>query len=229
VAKQMNVAKARENLRRSFKYRGFLDANGEWDDTVYKDEQSTRLLQNYAAAYVQTAIQLYEDGNFEEAMVELESARKISPNFPGVLFALGPFYERMGRYAEAEAHYIKVLEFWPGHPQVLAQIGHVRIVRGDTAGAIEALNQSIAGDPSSDFNPYADLANIYLQQGNLAEAVACLEQWLKYHPDDKRAKESLQMLRPSVRTSSGGAAGGPSNPGPGRGPEGRPSPSESTQ
>jgi hypothetical protein len=50
--KRMDTALTMENLDHRFRYQGFLDANGDWDTTVYKDEQSTRLLQNYAAARV---------------------------------------------------------------------------------------------------------------------------------------------------------------------------------
>jgi len=44
----MDVAKLDENLNRKYHYRGFLTPTGEYDASVYKDEQAERLLQNYA-------------------------------------------------------------------------------------------------------------------------------------------------------------------------------------
>ncbi len=199
--RRLNVAKTRDNLHNKYLYRGFLTEAGEWDYSVYKDDQSTKLLQNYAAAYVQLALELYDQGRADEALAEMALAKKISPSFPGVVLALGLVYERLGQYADAKQHYVEALEANPDQIQILAQLGHVNVLLGDTTAALAALDRSITLDPSGDFNPYVDLIGIHLQRGHIDECIRLLRTWLSYHPDDERARSSLRMLeRPAEDT-----------------------------
>ena len=198
VASRIDLALMRKNLDQTFQYRGFLTAAGEWDTAVYKDDQSTRLLQNYAAARVQLGMSLYESGRLDEALAELEKARRISPHFPGIVAALGFVYERLERWTDAAAHYEGQLQAFPGDAILLGNLGRVKAHLGDTTAAVELLEKSIAAEPATDFAPYGDLVNILFVRGETARAASLLTQWLRYHPDDQRAKSSLELIRATM-------------------------------
>jgi tetratricopeptide (TPR) repeat protein len=191
----LNAAITRENLEKKYLYRGFLNEKGEWDDTVYKDDQSTKLLQNYAAAYIQLAVQLADEGKAAEALEVMKTTERISPYFPGIKLALGLVYERMNRLDEAERHFVAMDRDYPNDAQILSRLGHVQALRGDTTGAVRSLEKSLEIDPASEFNPYAELVNIYYKRFDTQKCVQLLNQWLQYHPDDNRARETLNMIR----------------------------------
>jgi hypothetical protein len=194
-AKRIDPVRTKKNLEENYLYRGFLTATGDWDSTVYKDTQSTNLLQNYAAANVQLALALYEEGKLQDALAVLERTRKMSPHFPGVVMALGYVYERLGRWEEARAHYEAQLKVYPGDAALTGQLGSVLAQLGDTTRAIALLEEAIQREPGVDFEPYASLVNLLYNRGEAARAVSLLEQWLRYHPDDTRAKQSLAEIR----------------------------------
>ena len=43
------------NLQDVYQYRGLLKADGTFDASVYKDDNAMKLVQNYAAAYIEAA------------------------------------------------------------------------------------------------------------------------------------------------------------------------------
>jgi tetratricopeptide (TPR) repeat protein len=196
-AARLNVARTMDNLHNKYLYRGFLTTAGDWDYSVFKDDQSTKLLQNYAAAYVQLALELYDQGRMDEALLEMDRARKISPSFPGVILAVGLVYERLGKLDQARDHYLEALKANPDQVQIISQLGHVMSQLGDTAGAIPLLEKAISIDPQADFNPYVELIGIHLHRGDVSACVRLLREWLAYHPDDQRALSSLEMLNSS--------------------------------
>ena len=201
--RRVDVARTRKNLHEVYSYRGFLTASGDWDASVYKDTETTHLLQNYAAASVQLSMESIEDNKPEEALAELERARKMSPEFPGVVLALGYVYERLGRYADAAAHYEAMRKQYPDDPQIVSQLGFCKAQLGDTTAAIDLLERAIQVDPSGDFNPYAHLVNILYARGNTGRCDALLEQWLRHHPDDQRARNTLEFVRRGTGSVTG--------------------------
>ncbi len=191
----VDIAKMQENLDGKYQYKGFLDAAGNYDDSVYKDDQATKLLQNYAAARIQLAMELHRTGRTGEAVQELDKMARYVHHFEGVSTALGVAYERMGHTDAAIGYYQQLLARDPDNAEFLGSLGHAQAVSGDTAAAIVNLKRSIEIDPSGDFNPYIELVNIGQNRKDNATVVALLEQWLSYHPDDTRVRQFLESIR----------------------------------
>jgi tetratricopeptide (TPR) repeat protein len=208
VQSPMDVAKLRENLEGKYHYRGFLKPNGDWDDTVYKDEQATRLLQNYAAARVRLAEGLAGEGRIEEARAQLGKIGKFAAYFPGVEEALGMTYEALGMSTAATEYYEDLLKKNPNDAGALGALGHVKAQQGDTAGAIESLTQALKLDPKRDVRPYAILASIYFEQGRIETAVQVLETWLTYYPGDTKVRNYVDALKGAVRNAASGQPSG---------------------
>jgi len=102
------------------------------------------------------------------------------------------------RWPDAEAHYEGQLRAYPGDAILMANLGRVKAHLGDTAAAVDLLEKSIAAEPATDFSPYTDLVNILFLRGEAPRAASLLTQWLRYHPDDQRAKSSLELIRGSM-------------------------------
>jgi tetratricopeptide (TPR) repeat protein len=63
------------------------------------------------------AYQLQTQGRVEEAIKVLDDARKISPDFPGLLEYLGRLYDGSGDVAKAESLYRDGLARYPASPE----------------------------------------------------------------------------------------------------------------
>jgi hypothetical protein len=63
---------------------------------------------------------------------------------------------------------------------------------------VDLLEKAIAAEPRDDFAPYTELVNILFARGDAARCISLLEQWLGYHPDDQKAKSSLELVRNST-------------------------------
>jgi tetratricopeptide (TPR) repeat protein len=155
---------------------------------------------------VQLAIQYHDMGQKPKAMEQMARAGKFAPEFPGVALAMGAVYERFGDLVAAERMYADVIRRTPYDPRALSAMGHLKTQMGDTTAAIDLMNRAIQLDPESDFNPYAELINIYFEKGDYQKAAGFLEAWLKFHPDDQRVRNTLDMLHGNPPPGAGSAA-----------------------
>jgi len=78
-------------------------------------------------------------------------------------------------------------------PRISYDIGQIREELGDNAGAMEAYYQSIKLNPKLP-RPYAALSDLFKKQNNTKEALAILEQGLKYKPKSKVLLKRLALL-----------------------------------
>ena len=88
--------------------RRFAEAVTAYESSRALQAEPSVLACNYAAALV-------EVGRREEARIELERLRELSPYTPQVHFNLGGIYREYCRTAEAVAAYRRALELSPGH------------------------------------------------------------------------------------------------------------------
>lgn len=194
VRSTIDVAKSDNNLNHLYKYEGFLTPAGDWDTKVYKDDETSALLQNYAAAWVQLAIQYHDMGQKQRPWsrwLAPASSRRI----PGVALAMGAVYERFGDLVAAERMYADVIRRTPYDPRALSAMGHLKTQMGDTTAAIDLMNRAIQLDPESDFNPYAELINIYFEKGDYRQGPpASSRPRSSSTPDDQRVRNTLDML-----------------------------------
>lgn len=82
--------------------------------------------------------------------------------------ALGRYYKRIGRYAQAATFYAKALEFRPNDAATLNNLANVRFLQGDTDAAIELYRKANTTDPSL-AEPLHNLAKMYFREGKLAQ------------------------------------------------------------
>src|SRR6478672_423727 len=98
--------------------------------------------------------------------------------------------------------------------QAYEQFLRARMIRDDDVeGAIAAYKRAMAFDPSAADIP-ADLADLYMDEGRISEAIATAEQALKITPANYAAHRVLGMIYAQMATSSptGRRGGGGSAP-----------------
>ena len=78
-------------------------------------------------------------------------------------------------------------------PKISYDIGQIREELGDNSGAMQAYYQSIKLNPKLPM-PYAALSDLFKKQKNTKEAIAILEQGLKYKPKSKALLKRLAQL-----------------------------------
>lgn len=78
-------------------------------------------------------------------------------------------------------------------PKISYDIGQILEELGDDVGAMQAYYQSIKLNPKLP-RPYAAISDLYKKQNNTKEALAILEQGLKYKPKSKALLKRLAQL-----------------------------------
>jgi len=96
--------------------------------------------------------------------------------------------------------------------QAYEQFLRARMIReGDVEGAIAAYKRAMALDPSAADIP-ADLADLYMDEGRMSEAIATAEQALKISPANYSAHRVLGMIYAQMATNPAGRRGGGAAP-----------------
>jgi tetratricopeptide (TPR) repeat protein len=95
--------------------------------------------------------------------------------------------------AEMEYTRIHTSDEYKLKPKIYYDIGQVREGLDDEAGAIQAYFYSIKLNPNLP-KPYAALSDLYKKQNNSKQAIAILEEGLKYKPKSKTLLKRLEKL-----------------------------------
>jgi tetratricopeptide (TPR) repeat protein len=230
---EIDVEKTLHNLNEVYKYDGLVLPSrtnpNQWvhDTLVYKDDNASRLTQNYAAAYTRVAIQLMEQSRYDEALHQMERAIAISPDFTGGMVTYGVLLEQVGKLPEAEAFYRKQLAHDPGDWQILYRLAECLSRQADSLKAddktkkleesVPYYEQAIQRAPATQYYPYQGLAGVYYQLNRYDQAANVLERWLVLHPDDSNVKAIYEELRQSLTTAPGKSDSGTAAPPPPKG------------
>ncbi|MCK4303909.1 MAG: DUF2723 domain-containing protein [Candidatus Eisenbacteria sp.] len=201
-AERVDVDTTWKNLREVFLYRGLLTEDGYYDDTVYKDKNARKLVQNYAAAYVRIAHHYLRSGMDDKAIEALEYARRINPAFPGVLYTQGYLWLEKKEFGEAAAAFRELIGVGDHTPEVYRFLG-LALERQDSLSAAEQVyREGIRVNPE-DFDCHRALFTHFWTVGKEAEAVDLIQNWLARHPDDEMTRQALQeLLEPAAPAES---------------------------
>lgn len=172
-------------------------------EALGRDEESRQVLDQLAAGNDRQAIlllvQYYQErSRYEEMIPILRRAVEASPaGRPGdvdLVFSLGVASERLGRHAEAESAFQRVLELDPDDSRTLNYLGYMWADRGvNLDRALELIRRAVALEP--DNGAYVDsLGWAYFRLGRLTEARRHLEEAARLLPEDATILEHLGDL-----------------------------------
>jgi tetratricopeptide (TPR) repeat protein len=211
ATQEVDLETTLRNLYEVFKYQSLLTEDREFDRSVYKDDNAMKLVQNYSAAHVQVAYELQLRGKVAEAIQVLNDARKMTPDFPGLLEYLGRLYDGSGDAAKAESLYRDGLARYPSSPEFYYHLGTLEYRRGNVAQSIEMLRRATQLSQQY-FDWFSALFTVYWQTGQREAALEVLRTWLRAHPEDQQTAAELKQFEDSLRLSrqapSGRASGG---------------------
>ena len=144
--------------------------------------RAVELSPSYVTARHWLALYLADSGRHEEALEEIERARRLDPLSDIVNTAVGAVRYFGRDYDGAEAEYRAVLELQPDFALGWALLGRVQLVAGDAEGAVVSLERSVelsGHDPSYQAVYAAALAEVGREQ----EAREQADRILARHPD----------------------------------------------
>jgi len=164
-----------------------------YDDKVYKDVNTQRLITNYAAAHLRLCIYYLENGEHDKALRELETAGMISPEYTGYRDLAVVAYGFAGDIATAESLANAYMLKEPGAQNVYVQLYRVYRRHGLTAKSEEILTRLVNFFP--DFaDGYSLLTSHYQENGDMVSAMDVVRKWLRLHPKDAAAARLLQQM-----------------------------------
>lgn len=134
---------------------------------------------------------------FADALAWGEKARAINPYHAAIYGVIGDAYTELGRYDEAATAIDKMVQTRPDLSSY-SRVAYQRELRGDVAGAAQALKLAIsAGGPATENTAWTkvQLGNLAFGAGSLAEAEQIYADALASSPENAYAAAGLARVR----------------------------------
>ena len=145
----------------------------------------------YERATLFVGVQLWEQGDRDEAILTLETARSQLPESIEILSYLASFYEDIGRFTQAEESLLRSIEINPEDPSLHFRIGVLYDKWGKTDASTTALKKALDIDPE-DPNALNYLGYSYARQGiHLEDAERLIKKAMEKRPGDGYITDSL--------------------------------------
>jgi len=147
-----------------------LEAALDWFDAALElDPDYAAAHAGKCAVFVEAYEQFDEPIYIDNAHASCASALALNPNLEIVHTALGDLYVKTGRYAEADAAYLKALDIVPNSVAALTGLGNTRARQQDSEAA-EAWFRQAVGQHPGDWSAYNMLGRFLYNSGRYAEA-----------------------------------------------------------
>ncbi len=178
------------------------DTSREKAAELYRD--TIKLRPSHAAAHVGLARVLLDLNKYNDALDEIEAARKARPVYPEASAVEGRIHREAGSDAEAVASYRRSIREGGGF-QPEAHVGLARVLedKGQFAEAVVELRKAL--DQLSDSEPviYQMLGAAYERLEKPKDAVAAYEKYLQLAPTGSYAAAIRSILEQLKREAAG--------------------------
>jgi serine/threonine-protein kinase len=144
-------------------------------------QRATELNRNAAPAWVSAAMASSAGGQYQNALEAYGHALKLDPANVEALFGRALSLSRLGRPAEAEAAYQRVLEVRPNYWRGYNQFGTFYYQNADYVKAEQMFRYAMEAAPAIAL-PYTNLGGVYLASGKYLEAAAMFRKSLELGP-----------------------------------------------
>ena len=121
------------------------------------------------------------EGKTEDAIAEVQTALKMSPQEPNLHFVLGHLYWEAERYDEAVSAFEAELAIEPQNAKAIAYLGDIAMKKGDNDKALTLLRQAAALQDNVRL-AFMDIGSILVDQKQYKDAIPALRQAVKLDP-----------------------------------------------
>jgi hypothetical protein len=198
-----------ENILRNYDYTSILDENWKRDRSLFLPPHTEHLIQNYAAAFFQLGVMQHRDSLFAEAVRSLEAAHEIAPNMAPPIQLLGWYYLDSGDTTKAIQFYLERIARQPNNLDMRFRLAGVYERAGRNAESLEQLEMILLIDPN-DRDAMMAAVSMALRTQMIDKAKQFLTDWVRMHPDDVSARQTLEDIDRQIQSDTP-AAGGPGN------------------
>lgn len=191
--RMVNVPKLEQCIVHEYAYGGILTKDWKRDHSIFIASHIEHLIQNYSVAFMELAYAKHQAADYDTAIHYMEVADQISPQLGVPAQLLGLYYFDAGDTAKAVSFYQDILRKTPGDPQIMFRLASIYERTSDYGKALDLIDPLLRDDPDNqDLNIMA--FTLAARAGYIERARAYMQGWLKRHPDDAQAKESLEYF-----------------------------------
>jgi len=136
---------------------------------------------------------LYNLQNFENAYTFYKKAISLSPYNMEFKNKLGSTAAALSKTAEAKTIFEEIIKEYSKYPSAYSNLGYLNLLSGNISEAEKLYNKALSLDPDYE-NALMNKVGLYLYQKKTEKAKEILEEVIKKHPGNNKAKLILQQL-----------------------------------
>jgi tetratricopeptide (TPR) repeat protein len=158
-------------------------------------EKAVELDPSMADAHVNLSLILAQAGELNAAGEHVDRAIEIQGNSPKAAYAHYLRAKIWGSQDQIDRSIVELqtaVQIRPDYAEAWSELGGMRRLAADNAGAMDALQRAVALKPHTGLAQYR-LGQLYLQDGNAPKAVEHLKQALRFAPNDRAILYNLML------------------------------------
>jgi len=166
---------------------------GRFDEAIASHQRAIRLQPEFAAAYSNLGFALAGNGNLDQAIAAYRRAIQLKPDYAEAYNNLGNALKQRGNLEAATSAYERAIQLNPDSDDLVDSLMHVldRLAyMGHSVPAVAAYERTIQRRPNC-AEPYNNLANIYLQRGQLDQAITLYQRAAELKPQSVEIRDGL--------------------------------------
>ncbi|MBD9357781.1 tetratricopeptide repeat protein [Methylomonas albis] len=136
-----------------------------------------------AQNHLQKGKELFENGEFDKALLELKTSSQTSDKFGEAYYYMALLDEKNNNFKSMRQNLIRALELEPGLVSAKLKLGKIDILFGDLEKALEQA-ESVLASESSNVDAELIKASVYIKQAKKDQAAEIVKKVLKYSPDN---------------------------------------------
>ncbi len=166
-----------------------IKIQGAYDNAKTAYEHAQKLNPTNPAIDLTLAQLEIANNSLDAARVDLQAAISLKNDYAQAIFLLSQLEVQAGHAKDALSAAEAAAYFAPNDPNVLFQVGILRLASGDTDGAISALEHSVSANPQY-ANARYFLAGAYAKKGDYADALTQMNAIGALSADNQKAVAS---------------------------------------
>lgn len=189
---RIDLAGMQDLVVNKFQYRGLSDPS------VYKDDNTQRMIGNFTSTFLMITDTLRRAGRFEEAEAYALRSLDFLPDESEAYLYLSTMYADFGRRDRLDSLGARLETSRADRERVETAMAFSYRRLGDTLTAMRMLQDVLSRDPGSEI-AYRTLVQIYYEAGEYDTLLAFMEDWTSRHPEDQRSRDIQTQVQNLVR------------------------------